>query len=419
MSSKLEECKTTRVILVRHGQSTYNSLGLYQGCSDESVLTELGYSDARKTGDFLKGVKFDVMYTSSLKRAQQTAREILGVVAPQVSPEIIFVSDLLKETNLPAWQGLAFQYVKQNFPQEYSNWKQRPHEFCMNPPPPSLQGKGEQNSLPEIDKHSSPLLLGEGLGERFYPAIDLYNRINKFWQQVLPHYIGKTLLLVVHGGTNRALISTALGINPDRYHCIQQSNCGISVLAFPDGTLKSGRLETMNLTSHVGENLPKLQEGGKGLRLLLVPSGASSEQVNNLVEQLKEVNILLCLSDTLNDSYTLAQELIKHHPETADLRVVQDLLEWQRMIVNKPIISNNLVTALVIAKEEIIQTLISKVIGINLDNKNRLQVKQRTISIIQYPDSLHPPILQGMNISIGQKHLVIGDLYPSFCCSYE
>ncbi|HAA32071.1 MAG TPA: hypothetical protein DCE56_35680, partial [Cyanobacteria bacterium UBA8553] len=32
----------TRVILVRHGQSTYNLLGLYQGSSDESVLTQQG-----------------------------------------------------------------------------------------------------------------------------------------------------------------------------------------------------------------------------------------------------------------------------------------------------------------------------------------------------------------------------------------
>lgn len=395
MHSKLEECKATRVILVRHGQSTYNSLGLYQGCSNESVLTELGYSDARKTGNFLKGLKFDAIYTSSLKRAQQTAKEILEVVAPSLDPETIIVSDLLRETHLPAWQGKAFQYVKENFPQEYSNWKQRPHEFYMNltPQAPSLEGKGE----------------------RFYPAIDLYDRVHKFWQQVLPRYVGKTLLLVVHGGTNRALISTALGITPDRYHCIQQSNCGISVLNFPDGTLESGRLEIMNLASHVGENLPT-QEGGKGLRLLLVPSGASAEPTNSLAEELKGVNIQFCFSNILDDSLTIIQDFIQHYQETTDLEFLgNDIPEvWQTKINNKiREKSSNLVTGLIVAKEEIIKSLIGEAIGMDLNQIERLQVTKGTLSSIQYPGSHHPPILQAMNISTVPK-LKIVNWYSRF-----
>jgi phosphoserine phosphatase len=366
MYLKLKDAAATRVILVRHGQSTYNALGLYQGCSDESVLTDIGYSDARKTGNFLKGLTFDAVYTSSLKRAQQTAKEILQVVAPSLEQEII-VSDLLRETDLPAWQGKAFQYVKENFPQEYSNWKQCPHEFYMNLTPQ----------------------------KRLYPALDLYERVNKFWQQVLPRYIGKTLLLVVHGGTNRALISTALGITPDRYHCIQQSNCGISILNFSDGTLESGRLEVMNLACHVGENLP---EGGKGLRLLLIPSDASIEQINSLAVQLKGVNIFWCLIDAFNDSRTLAKEVIKYHPETADLKVIQDLPEWQKTIHSKNIDSNSSVTGLVVAKKETIKTLISQAIGVNPDDKDRLHIKQGTVSSTHYSGEHHPPVLQAMNV---------------------
>ena len=40
----------TRVILVRHGQSSFNAEGRYQGSSDESVLTEFGRQTARQTG---------------------------------------------------------------------------------------------------------------------------------------------------------------------------------------------------------------------------------------------------------------------------------------------------------------------------------------------------------------------------------
>lgn len=128
MSSNL---KGTRVVLVRHGQSTYNALGLYQGKCDRPLLTETGYKDARLTGEFLKKLKFDAIYSSSLQRSQATAKEILKTISPQTNPNTINFTYQLRETDLPAWEGLAFQYVRENFSQDYHHWKQRPHEFCM------------------------------------------------------------------------------------------------------------------------------------------------------------------------------------------------------------------------------------------------------------------------------------------------
>ncbi|MBE9004670.1 histidine phosphatase family protein [Fortiea sp. LEGE XX443] len=223
MQWKCEENQGTRVILLRHGQSTFNVLGLYQGSSDESVLTELGRKEARITGDFLKGLTFDGLYISSLQRAQETAKEILKEIT--VNPNTIFITDKLRENHLPNWEGLAFQYVRETFPEAYQLWKQRPHEFWV-----------------QIDSKT-----------KFYPALDLYEQVQEFWQAILPYHVGKTVLVIAHGGTNRALISTALGISPKYYHCLQQSNCGISILNFPDGTLASGELKAMNLNSHLRE----------------------------------------------------------------------------------------------------------------------------------------------------------------------
>ncbi|MGL4618247.1 MAG: histidine phosphatase family protein, partial [Chroococcidiopsis sp.] len=261
MRSKHEEDRATRVILVRHGQSTYNALGLYQGSSDESVLTEVGRSDARLTGDFLKGVVFDAIYSSSLKRAQETAQEILRVISPLVQ---LRVTNKLRETNLPAWQGLSFQYVRENFAKEYRLWKQHPHLLEMElhavGETVGRQGRqgekraGEAGGAILATSHQSLVTDRCQLSSRsvapastvnrplkFFPALDLYQRVREFWQEILPRHRGQSVLLVTHGGTNRALISTALGIKPDRYHCIQQSNCGISVLNFPDGSLESGQ----------------------------------------------------------------------------------------------------------------------------------------------------------------------------------
>ncbi|MBD2344564.1 histidine phosphatase family protein [Anabaena subtropica] len=221
MQLKLEKCPGTRVVLLRHGESTFNALGLYQGSSDESVLTEVGRRDARITGEFLKRIAFDAVYISSLKRAQETAKEILEVIS--VPANAVFIDDRLRENDMPAWEGLAFQYVREIFPEAYQLWKQRPHEFWMR-----------------LDNET-----------RFYPALNLYERVKEFWHEVLPNNVGKTLLVVAHGGTNRALIGTALGIIPEFYHCFQQSNCGISILRFTDGLLGSGQLEAMNLNSHL------------------------------------------------------------------------------------------------------------------------------------------------------------------------
>lgn len=224
MRLRLEKSPGTRVIIVRHGESTFNALGLYQGSSDESVLTETGRREARITGEFLSKITFDSVYISPLKRAQETAKEILDVI--NVPKQAVFITDKLRENDLPHWEGLSFRYVQENFPAAYQIWKQLPHLFWIH-----LDGETQ-----------------------FYPALSLYERVQEFWQEILPSNVGKTLLIIAHGGTNRALISTALGISPAFYHNFKQSNCGISVVNFANGYLGSGQLEVMNLNHHL-ENL--------------------------------------------------------------------------------------------------------------------------------------------------------------------
>jgi len=155
-----------------------------------------------------------------------------------------------------------------------------------------------------------------------HPALDLYKRVREFWQEVLPRHVGQTLLIVAYGGTNRALISTALGIAPERYHCIQQSNCGISVLHFPDGSLASGSLEAMNLTTPVGECLPLLQESGSSLRLLLLPVETINQDQTQLAQLLQATNINFSTIEDNSQSQAIAKNLLQHHPETMQLRVL-------------------------------------------------------------------------------------------------
>jgi phosphoserine phosphatase len=228
MSWKLERQQLTphetRVILVRHGQSTFNTEGRYQGSSDESVLTELGRETARQTGEFLSGLTIDAMYVSSLRRALTTASEIVAQMKPSIDPANIHIDRQLREIDLPAWHGLYHQDVWERFPEDYHCWKQHPDRFIMVDPNTKKQS---------------------------YPVRDLYDRAHQFWRETLPRHQRKTVMLINHAGMIRALISTAFNLSPADYHSLRQSNCGISVLKISQGDVLESQIEVLNWTEHL------------------------------------------------------------------------------------------------------------------------------------------------------------------------
>jgi broad specificity phosphatase PhoE len=59
--------------LVRHGESTWNDLGLIQGHAEGPVLTERGRAQSRDAADALRAAAVAAIYASDLERAQQTA----------------------------------------------------------------------------------------------------------------------------------------------------------------------------------------------------------------------------------------------------------------------------------------------------------------------------------------------------------
>ena len=206
-----------------------------------SRLTEKGGADASKVGKALSNISFNAIYSSPLQRAKKTADIIYSELAPDskqsVAPQI---SEQLMEIDLPLWAEMLSADVKEKFTEDYRTWKERPHELQM------------------LVKD------GEGTKEHF-PVLAIYQQARLFWQEILSRHQGQTILIVGHNGINRALISTALGIPPSRYHCLQQSNCGISVLNFVGGLGEPVQLESMNQTQHMGEAFPSLRPNQQGV----------------------------------------------------------------------------------------------------------------------------------------------------------
>jgi phosphoserine phosphatase len=232
----------TRVIILRHGQSSYNSQGRIQGRCNESTLTEKGIADAITTGKALNGLNLAAVYCSPLQRAHLTAQNVVAQVAGAPVP---IVDDLLQEVDLPPWEKMLFSEVAAQFPTEYQTWHERPHELVMN-----------------IN------------GQEHRPIPTLYAQAEAFWQNILPRHEGQTILIVAHNGINRALISTAVGIPMHYYQSIQQSNCAVSVLNFADGSPTGQvQMESLNQVAHLGKPLPESKGEQKGPRFLIIRHG--------------------------------------------------------------------------------------------------------------------------------------------------
>lgn len=433
----------TRVIIVRHGQSGYNTERRIQGRTDASTLTEKGRNDASKVGKALSNILFNAIYSSPLQRAKHTADIIHSELAthPEQSP-VIQVSDLLLEIDLPLWEGLLTAQVKQKFAEDYRTWHERPDELRM--------------------------LLNDAQGTReHFPVLALYEQARQFWQEILSHHQGETILIVGHNGINRALISTALFIPPSRYHSIQQSNCGITVLNFAGGLGEPVQLESLNQTQHTGESLPSLRPDHQGVRLLLVRHGETEwnrqtrfqgqidvplndngrQQSQKAGAFLQEVAIDFAVSSTMLRPKETAEIILKHHPnvklelqdglreishglwegkleteielefpgELQRWRIVPAQVQmpegenlqqvWQRSIaawqsILQAASTNQFKTVLVVAHDATNKTLLCHILGLSLENFWSFRQGNGAVSVIDYPSGIDGlPVLQAMNIT--------------------
>lgn len=433
----------TRVIIVRHGQSGYNTERRIQGRTDASTLTEKGRNDASLAGKALSNIVFNAIYSSPLQRAKHTADIIHSELAthPEQSA-VIQVSNLLLEIDLPLWEALLTSEVKQKFAEDYRTWHQRPDELRM--------------------------LLNDAEGTReHFPVLALYEQARQFWQETLSQHQGETILIVGHNGINRALISTALGISASRYHSIQQSNCGISVLNFAGGLGEPVQLESLNQTQHTGEALPSLRPDHQGVRLLLVRHGETDwnrqtrfqgqidvplnnngrQQSQKAGEFLQEVAIDFAVSSTMLRPKETAEIILKQHPnvkldlqdglreishglwegkleteieqefpgELQRWRLVpaqvqmpegENLQEvWERSVaawqsIVEAALTNQFKTVLVVAHDATNKTLLCHILGLSLENFWNFRQGNGAVSVIDYLSGIDGlPVLQAMNIT--------------------
>jgi 2,3-bisphosphoglycerate-dependent phosphoglycerate mutase len=160
-----------RLVLVRHGQSLWNLEDRFTGWVDVP-LTDKGREEARRAGDRLKDIRFDVAYTSVLSRAQETLDLILEVLGQR--PPVIR-DQALNERHYGDLQGLNKTKTAERYGADQVKLWRRSYDV----PPPNgeaLKNTAER-TLPFFDR----AILG-----------DLQ--------------LGKNVLVVAHGNSNRSIV---------------------------------------------------------------------------------------------------------------------------------------------------------------------------------------------------------------------
>jgi 2,3-bisphosphoglycerate-dependent phosphoglycerate mutase len=170
------------LVLVRHGQSEWNLKNLFTGWKDVD-LTPQGIAEAKQAGEKLKarGIKFDVAFTSALKRAQKTLDLVLVEMGERKIP--IFKDQALNERDYGDLVGLNKDDARKKWGDEQVLKWRRSYDIA----PPG----------------------GESLKDTVARALPY------FVQEILPRVLrGERTLVSAHGNSLRALVMVLERLSP-------------------------------------------------------------------------------------------------------------------------------------------------------------------------------------------------------------
>ena len=187
------------LVLLRHGQSTWNLQNRFTGWTDVD-LTETGRAEALHAADILArhALDFDICYTSVLKRAIRTAWIVLDRLDRMWLP--IIPDWRLNERHYGALQGLDKAETAEKFgAPQVAAWRR---SFAQRPPPlPANDPRNPTNDPRYAALDPTLLPTTESLQ-------DTAARTLPYWQTTIAPNLrqGRRVLIVAHGNSLRALV---------------------------------------------------------------------------------------------------------------------------------------------------------------------------------------------------------------------
>jgi broad specificity phosphatase PhoE len=181
------------IYLVRHGQTHDNVVNKMQGWTD-TPLNEIGYEQAKSLVPFLESAHIDLIYSSDLSRAYETAR----VIGESLKLNV-FIDKQLREMYLGFWEGKSWQEMEAAYAYFFDK--------------------------PEQERNAIAIHNGESY-------IEFQKRSFQSFKRLTLKHVGKTIVIVTHSGYIREVIAHILKLNQKEKDDIPIRNCSISQIEY-------------------------------------------------------------------------------------------------------------------------------------------------------------------------------------------
>ncbi len=202
---------STRLLLVRHGQTAWNADGRFMGQLDVP-LDEMGRAQVLAVAKRLVTEQPAAIYSSDLGRARETALAIQSAIGSH--PEVK-LDARLRELHFGDWQGQTYAEMVERDSAGLAKWQADP----LHVAPPN----------------------GETL-------LTLAGRVEAAYKDICAAHPEQTIIVTGHGGSLQILIVAALGLPPGISRNLQLSNASLSELRLTDA---GAVLFLLNDTSHL------------------------------------------------------------------------------------------------------------------------------------------------------------------------
>ena len=187
--------KETEIILIRHGETEWNSQQRMQGHSN-SDLSSVGQAQIQALGLWMKNVPFDHIYSSDSLRAKQTAEAIT-----QFSGHELKIDLRLREKNLGVFEGLTSEEARERHPEVFRLFKTAGSKYVID------EGESTQQ-----------------LQDRALEIVD----------EIRIKHPEERVLLVTHGGFIRVVMKHSLGLSLETPTRFLIRNTGVFRLVWED-----------------------------------------------------------------------------------------------------------------------------------------------------------------------------------------
>ena len=212
------EVGSYKIILIRHGQSTWNLENRFTGWMN-TPLTDQGKREAAEAGQSLKDADIlpDIVFVSPLKRAQETCRLVLATagssdIIPQIEPR-------LAERYYALLTGMNKDEAAAKYGEDQVKIWRRSYDTAPPAAPiDNIYNPENPNNQLGLDTRDFPFPLPDTESLK-----DVVNRVRPFYETNLDPNRDKddTILIVAHGNTIRALIMTMCNLSPEEIQNVE------------------------------------------------------------------------------------------------------------------------------------------------------------------------------------------------------